>query len=129
MIKLIRLHENYKLIKIFQPSFTGDFSVKVWDAITGSALHSFQHKHVVKSVDWSPNSKRLATAGNEGVLRVFDIAEPEKKPLEFVMNKDEVSYSYGCLYTLASIRYFTYIQQWTHMQQKGCLHIKMQLDR
>lgn len=69
---------------------TGDFSVQVWDAITGSSLHSFQHKHVVKTVDWSPNSKRLATGGNEGVLRVFDITEPEKKPLEFVMNKDEV---------------------------------------
>ena len=69
---------------------TGDFSVKVWDAITGSPLHSFPHKHVVKTVDWSPNSRRLATGGNEGVLRVFDILHPDKDPLEFIQNKDEV---------------------------------------
>lgn len=64
--------------------------MKVWDAITGSPLHSFPHKHVVKTVDWSPNSRRLATGGNEGVLRVFDILHPDKDPLEFIQNKDEV---------------------------------------
>jgi WD40 repeat protein len=74
---------------------TGDFSVKVWDAITGTPLHSFQHKHVVKTVDWSPNSRRLATGGNEGVLRVFDIMHPDQEPLQFVQNKEEV-----CCFTL-----------------------------
>eukprot|EP01082_Thalassiosira_pseudonana_P009975 g8957.t1 g8957 contig34:513981-515053(+) len=69
---------------------SGDFSVKVWDAITGSPLHSFPHKHVVKSCDWSPDSKRLATGGNEGILRVFDIVHPEKAPLEFVQSEKEV---------------------------------------
>jgi serine-threonine kinase receptor-associated protein len=29
---------------------------KVWDAITGDEKHSFQHPHVVKSVDFSPVS-------------------------------------------------------------------------
>ena len=68
----------------------GDFSVKVWDAITGAPLHSFPHKHVVKTLDWSPNSRRLATGGNEGVLRVFDIMYPEKDPMEFMQSKSEV---------------------------------------
>ena len=71
--------------------YTGDFNVKVWDAITGSSLYSFPHKHVVKTLDWSPDSKRLATGGNEGILRVFDISQPEKKPLEFVQSTSEVS--------------------------------------
>ncbi|KAL7484470.1 hypothetical protein ACHAW6_010110, partial [Cyclotella cf. meneghiniana] len=69
---------------------SGDFSVKVWDAITGAPLHSFPHKHVVKTLDWSPNSRRLATGGNEGVLRVFDVMYPEKDPLEFVQSQSEV---------------------------------------
>lgn len=73
---------------------SGDFSVQVWDAITGQSLHSFPHKHVVKTVDWSPNSKRLATGGHEGLLRVFDMSHPKKEPLTFVQSsKEKVSIS------------------------------------
>lgn len=68
---------------------SGDFSVRVWDAITGQSLFSFPHKHVVKTLDWSLDSKRLATGGHEGVLRVFDIAEPKKEPLMFVQSPTE----------------------------------------
>lgn len=53
---------------------SGDFSVQVWDAITGQSLwQSFPHKHIVKTCDFSPDSRRLATGGHEGVLRVFDL--------------------------------------------------------
>ena len=71
---------------------SGDFSVQVWDAITGQSLYSFPHKHVVKTLDWSLDSKRLATGGHEGILRVFDISEPKKEPLEFVQSPKEVRY-------------------------------------
>lgn len=54
---------------------SGDFSVKVWDAITGQSLWDFQHKHIVKSCDFSPNSKKLATGGHEGVLRIFNLTD------------------------------------------------------
>ena len=70
---------------------SGDFSVQVWDAITGKSLFSFPHKHVVKTLDWSPDSKRLATGGHEGILRVFDIQDPKKAPLEFVQSPKAVS--------------------------------------
>mmetsp|Transcript_10011 Transcript_10011/g.15004 ORF Transcript_10011/g.15004 Transcript_10011/m.15004 type:complete len:332 (-) Transcript_10011:227-1222(-) len=52
---------------------SGDFSVKVWDAITGKNLYSFQHKHICKTIDFSPNSKLLATGGHEGLLRIYDL--------------------------------------------------------
>ena len=64
---------------------SGDFSVQVWDAITGQSLwQSFPHKHIVKTCDFSPDSRRLATGGHEGVLRVFDLnsAAAAKKKVE-----------------------------------------------
>lgn len=55
---------------------SGDFSVKVWDAITGEALWDFPHKHIVKTCDFSPDSSRLATGGHEGLLRIYNLPEP-----------------------------------------------------
>lgn len=72
---------------------SGDFSVQVWDAITGQSLYSFPHKHVVKTLDWSLDSKRLATGGHEGVLRVYDITQPKKEPLMFVQSPKEVRFA------------------------------------
>lgn len=70
---------------------SGDFSVRVWDAITGESLYTFPHKHVVKTLDWSCDSKRLATGGHEGVLRVFDVSKPKDEPLMFIQSSKEVS--------------------------------------
>ena len=55
---------------------SGDFSAKVWDAITGAALWEFPHYHIVKTCDFSPDSKRLATGGHEGLLRIYTLPEP-----------------------------------------------------
>ena len=52
---------------------SGDFSVKVWDGITGKELWTYAHKHIVKSVDFSLDSKRLCSGGHEGLLRVWDL--------------------------------------------------------
>ena len=40
---------------------SGDFSVKVWDGVTGKELFTYPHKHIVKTVDFSGDSRRLAT--------------------------------------------------------------------
>lgn len=54
---------------------SGDFSVRVWDAITGASLWEFKHSHIVKAVDFSPKSQYLATGGHEGLLRLFDLTQ------------------------------------------------------
>jgi serine-threonine kinase receptor-associated protein len=60
---------------------SGDFSVKVWDAITGSCFQTFTQGHVVKTVDWSQNSRYLATGGHEGILRVYDLLNVQQDPV------------------------------------------------
>lgn len=60
---------------------SGDFSVKVWDAITGQDLKTFPHKHIVKTVEFSGDSKWLATGGHEGILRIFDLQNMDKEPI------------------------------------------------
>jgi len=52
-------------------------SAKVWDAITGAELYTFAHKHIVKTVEFSPDSRKFVSGGHEGKLRLFDLVEPE----------------------------------------------------
>jgi len=52
---------------------SGDFSAKVWDAVTGACLATLDHKHVVKCVDFSGDRRALATCGHEGLVRVYDV--------------------------------------------------------
>ncbi|KAK3098632.1 hypothetical protein FSP39_021396 [Pinctada imbricata] len=54
-----------------------DFSAKIWDALSGEELHSFSHKHIVKSVDFSLDGQSLLTGSNEKLLRVFDLNQPD----------------------------------------------------
>jgi serine-threonine kinase receptor-associated protein len=36
---------------------SGDYSARVWDAITGQSLMELPHQHIVKTCVFSPNSK------------------------------------------------------------------------
>lgn len=58
-------------------SGAADFTGKVWDANSGEELHSFQHKHIVKSVNFSKDSALLATGSNEKLVRIFDLNKPD----------------------------------------------------
>lgn len=58
-------------------SGAADFNAKVWDAMSGDELHSFQHNHIVKSVDFSADSSLFVTGSNEKLLRIFDLNKPE----------------------------------------------------
>ena len=56
---------------------SGDFSVQVWDAITGKSWRTFPHKHIVKTVDFSPDSRLIVTGGHEGLVRIFNLQDEE----------------------------------------------------
>ncbi|XP_050500247.1 serine-threonine kinase receptor-associated protein [Diabrotica virgifera virgifera] len=64
-------------------SGAADFTGKVWDAISGEELHSFQHNHIVKSVDFSRDSSCMVTGSNEKLVRIFDLNKPEASPEVF----------------------------------------------
>mmetsp|Transcript_14914 Transcript_14914/g.28965 ORF Transcript_14914/g.28965 Transcript_14914/m.28965 type:complete len:348 (-) Transcript_14914:958-2001(-) len=51
----------------------GDFSARLWDAVNGELLHQFDHKHVVKTVEFSPDDDKLLTGGSEKRLRIFNL--------------------------------------------------------
>ena len=68
---------------------SGDFSAKVWDAITGKELMAFPHKHIVKCVDFAPDSRRLATGGHEGMLRIYDLANPQAQPVMVAQSSEK----------------------------------------
>jgi len=59
---------------------SADYTAKVWDSLTGKELHSFTHKRIVKSVNFSADSKRILTAGQDKILRIFDLNKPEAEP-------------------------------------------------
>ena len=59
---------------------------KLWDALSGEELHTFTHKHIVKCVDFSTDSKYLLTGSNEKILRIFDLQKPEAGKYILVVN-------------------------------------------
>ncbi|XP_076170331.1 serine-threonine kinase receptor-associated protein wmd [Ptiloglossa arizonensis] len=71
-------------------SGAADFNVKVWDAIKGEEIYSFQHKHIVKSVDFSTDSNYLCTGSNEKLVRIYDLNKPEAAPQVFSGHKHAI---------------------------------------
>ncbi|XVF88440.1 hypothetical protein PTKIN_Ptkin19aG0051300 [Pterospermum kingtungense] len=63
-------------------SASADFTAKVWDALTGDVLHSFEHKHIVRACAFSEDTHLLLTGGVEKVLRVYDLNRPDAPPRE-----------------------------------------------
>ncbi|KAH6801376.1 Transducin/WD40 repeat-like superfamily protein [Perilla frutescens var. hirtella] len=61
---------------------SADFSAKLWDALTGDVLHSFEHKHIVRACAFSEDTNLLLTGGMEKVLRIFDLNHPDAPPRE-----------------------------------------------
>jgi serine-threonine kinase receptor-associated protein len=59
---------------------SADYTAKVWNSLTGDELHSFEHKRIVKTVDFSPDGQHIVTGGQEELLRVFDMEKVEAEP-------------------------------------------------
>jgi WD40 repeat protein len=75
---------------------SGDFTARVWDAITGDCLYLLPHKHIVKTCDFSLDSTKLATGGHEGLLRIYDLAslgkpDPNKNIEETLLSLPQIS--------------------------------------
>lgn len=61
-------------------SGAADFTGKVWNAYNGELMHSFQHKHIVKSVQFDNYCERLVTGSNDKLIRVFSLQNPTAEP-------------------------------------------------
>uniref|UniRef100_A0A8C5AHV8 Serine-threonine kinase receptor-associated protein n=1 Tax=Gadus morhua TaxID=8049 RepID=A0A8C5AHV8_GADMO len=59
-----------------------DFTAKVWDAVSGAEVLTLAHKHIVKSVHFTKDSNCLLTGGNDKVIRIYDLNQPEEAPQE-----------------------------------------------
>jgi serine-threonine kinase receptor-associated protein len=59
-----------------------DFTAKLWSVQTGSEIGSLQHKHIVKTVDFSQDSALLLTGCNDKLMRIFDVNKLEASPQE-----------------------------------------------
>mmetsp|Transcript_21858 Transcript_21858/g.36573 ORF Transcript_21858/g.36573 Transcript_21858/m.36573 type:complete len:286 (+) Transcript_21858:120-977(+) len=72
-----------RLTRTLAATGSGDFTAKLWCATTGKELHEFKHRHVVKSVDFAPDSLHLATGCQDGLLRIFDVCQPAVPAIEY----------------------------------------------
>lgn len=77
-----------KLSRTLAATASGDFTAKLWCASTGKELHEFKHKHVVKSVDFAPNSEKFATGCQDGLVRIFSTVDPSKPADEYKVSAD-----------------------------------------
>jgi WD40 repeat protein len=54
---------------------SADFTAKVWETHSSTVLCSYEHKHIVKTVDLSVNHQYLLTAGHEKKVNLMRIHE------------------------------------------------------
>lgn len=77
-------------------SGAADFTGKVWNAVTGAEIHSFQHKHIVKSVAFDRDSENIVTGSNEKLVRVFNLEQPEAQPEEYAGHTGAIKRALFC---------------------------------
>jgi len=54
---------------------SADYTAKLWNALNGEEVHTFTHSRIVKSVRFSPDEKRVMTAGQDKLIRVFELGK------------------------------------------------------
>jgi len=56
---------------------SADYTAKVWNALSGEELQTFQHSRIIKSVNFSSDNKWILTGGQDKMIRIFDLEKPE----------------------------------------------------
>jgi serine-threonine kinase receptor-associated protein len=69
---------------------SADYSVKLWNAISGEEISSFVHSKVVKTVDFSKNGNTLITGSTDKYLRLYDIEKSQSDPTLWDSNSDSI---------------------------------------
>ncbi len=54
----------------------GDLALRSWKAIGDAARHTLQHPNMVNAAAFDKTGTLLATAGQDGIVRVFDLTKP-----------------------------------------------------
>ncbi|KAL6069154.1 Serine-threonine kinase receptor-associated protein [Balamuthia mandrillaris] len=62
---------------------SADYTAKVWSAITGDELLSFEHGKIVKTASFSPDGRLLLTGGQEKTLRIFNLEKAYSDEVRF----------------------------------------------
>jgi serine-threonine kinase receptor-associated protein len=62
---------------------SADFTARLWDATNGESLHTWEHRHIVKTVDMDARARRLATGGKEKLVRIFDLERPDADAITY----------------------------------------------
>lgn len=57
---------------------SGDYTAKVWDAVTGKNLHTWEQKMYIKSCDWLEG--KIATGNNESKVYLYDATAYNAEP-------------------------------------------------
>jgi serine-threonine kinase receptor-associated protein len=65
---------------------SADYSAKLWNALTGEIMFTFNHPKIVKSVDFLADGENVVTGGVEGGLRVFSITALADAPTRHYQN-------------------------------------------
>eukprot|EP01086_Lenisia_limosa_P012815 TRINITY_DN41422_c0_g1_i1.p1 TRINITY_DN41422_c0_g1~~TRINITY_DN41422_c0_g1_i1.p1 ORF type:complete len:313 (-),score=39.73 TRINITY_DN41422_c0_g1_i1:10-948(-) len=60
---------------------SADFTCKIWNAVSGECLHTFEHNHIVRTCNFNMGGDKVVTGGHEKLVRVFDINKPDSEVL------------------------------------------------
>eukprot|EP01059_Diplonema_ambulator_P015673 TRINITY_DN26847_c0_g1_i1.p1 TRINITY_DN26847_c0_g1~~TRINITY_DN26847_c0_g1_i1.p1 ORF type:complete len:326 (+),score=78.05 TRINITY_DN26847_c0_g1_i1:38-979(+) len=68
---------------------SGDYSVKLWDAVNGQCLNSWTHPHCVKFVDWHRSNPKIVSAAMDKKIRIFDTENYNSDVMEWEGHDDQ----------------------------------------
>jgi len=72
---------------------SADYTAKVWDALSGKEVHSFTHTRIIKTVNFSADSKKVLTGGQDKILRIFDVEKPDSEPVQLKGHTESVKHA------------------------------------